>query len=74
MTTILHLSDLHLFASRREQEIIFDELVSALQHVREHAASPIGLLAITATCSTARRSTWTWPRIATECSAACCAR
>lgn len=47
MTTILHLSDLHLFASPREQEIIFDELVSALQHVREHAASPIGLLALT---------------------------
>jgi 3',5'-cyclic AMP phosphodiesterase CpdA len=47
MAILLHLSDLHLLASPREQEIIFDELVSALEHVREHASSPIGLLAIT---------------------------
>jgi 3',5'-cyclic AMP phosphodiesterase CpdA len=47
MALILHLSDLHLLASPREQEIIFDELVSALQHLREQSSEPVGLLAIT---------------------------
>lgn len=47
MATIVHLSDLHLLASPREQEIIFDGLVDALEHVRDHACEPIGLLAIT---------------------------
>lgn len=46
MPIILHLSDLHLLASPREQEVIFDELVLALQHVRDHSG-PVGLLAIT---------------------------
>jgi 3',5'-cyclic AMP phosphodiesterase CpdA len=47
MSIILHLSDLHLLSNPGEQEIIFDELVSALRHVREHAGAPIDLLAIT---------------------------
>jgi 3',5'-cyclic AMP phosphodiesterase CpdA len=47
MSLIVHLSDLHLFANPREQEVIFDELVSALQHVQDHATQPVGLLAIT---------------------------
>jgi DNA repair exonuclease SbcCD nuclease subunit len=47
MSIILHVSDLHLLASPREQEVIFDELVLALQHVRDHSSAPVGLLAIT---------------------------
>jgi hypothetical protein len=47
MSIILHLSDLHLLASPREQEVIFDELVLALQHVRDHSPDPVRLLAIT---------------------------
>jgi 3',5'-cyclic AMP phosphodiesterase CpdA len=46
MSIILHLSDLHLLASPREQEVIFDELVLALQYIRDHHG-PVGLLAIT---------------------------
>ena len=47
MPLMLHLSDLHLLASPREQEVIFDELVTALEHVQDHAPEPVGLLAIT---------------------------
>ena len=47
MPLILHLSDLHLFASPREQEIIFDELVAALPHAQKQTSESIGLLVIT---------------------------
>jgi 3',5'-cyclic AMP phosphodiesterase CpdA len=38
---------LHLLANPREQEVIFDELVAALRHVREQYDGAVGLLAIT---------------------------
>lgn len=47
MSLVLHLSDLHLFANPREQEVIFDELVSALRYVREQPGQSVELLAIT---------------------------
>ena len=47
MPLILHLSDLHLFASPREQDVIFEELVAALPHVQDQASEPVSLLAIT---------------------------
>jgi 3',5'-cyclic AMP phosphodiesterase CpdA len=47
MALIIHLSDLHLLSNPQEQEVIFDELVSALRHVGEQSAGPVRLLAIT---------------------------
>ena len=47
MPILVHLSDLHLLGNPTEQEIVFDELVSALAHLREQTAEPVALLAIT---------------------------
>jgi 3',5'-cyclic AMP phosphodiesterase CpdA len=47
LSLVLHLSDLHLLANPKEQESIFDGLVSALRHVRERYPGGVDLLAVT---------------------------